>query len=736
MKNIFKYAGVIVDVKITAVDKIFHYRIPKNIEQLRLGHRVLVPFGKRQVEGYVVELVDEVDLEPERIKNIIKPLDLKPILTEEQLEVAKWMAEEYIGLYSQALQFFLPAGTRYGRERVSKKKQLVVTLSNLEMLPIYLEKLPKNAVRQRAVLMSLNENPQQLASELCAQTKANYQTLNALRDKGYIELESKVIERKIQLETGEEEIHTLNQYQVKALEEIINQMKKEHKPVLVHGVTGSGKTEVYLHSIKHCLNQGRQAVMLVPEIALTAQTIARFTQRFPDRIAVLHSGLSEGERYDQWHKIYNGEVDIVIGARSAVFAPFHNIGLIILDEEHETTYKQEDGMLKYHTRGVAMKRAAYHEAVVILGSATPSIESYHRALRGDYKLVELPYRVNHISMPKISVVDMRSEFAKDNRSMFSRQLSEALEDTLSRQEQAIIFINRRGYSSFVLCRECGYVIECRNCQVSLKYHQVDNSLKCHYCGYRQKLPTSCPNCASHYLRQFGSGTQQVEQYVKQNFSQAKTVRLDADSARIKGAHSRILNRFKNQDANVLIGTQMIAKGLDFPNVTLVGVLSADLTLNFPDFRASEHTFQLLTQVSGRAGRDIKLGRVIIQCYDPAHYAIKAVQKQDYLSFYRQEITFRRQLNYPPFGHLVRILVQGPEMLVERKAEKVFLLLNKRLKNAQVFNPAPAPIPKIKGRYRWQIIIKSREPINNLLDDIPQNDQDVVIDVDCEPLFLL
>lgn len=734
--NICKYAGVIVDVKITTVDKVFHYRIPKNIKQLSLGHRVLVPFGKRQVEGYVVELVDEVDLEPKRIKSIMKLLDLKPVLSEEQLSVAKWMAQEYVGLYSQALQYFLPAGTRYGRERVSEKKQLMVTLNNPDMLARYVDELPKNATRQRTVLMSLEKKQQQLASELCAQTKANYQTLNTLRDKGYIQLQSKVIERKIELQAEQEEIPQLNQYQVKALIEIADQMNKTHKPVLVHGVTGSGKTEVYLHAIKHCLSRGQQAIMLVPEIALTTQTIARFTQRFPDKIAVLHSGLSEGERYDQWHKIYNNEVDIVIGARSAVFAPFHNIGLIILDEEHETTYKQEDGMLKYHTRSVAIKRAAFHQAVVILGSATPSIESYHLALRGDYKLVELPFRVNQVPMPKISVVDMRCEFTKGNRSMFSCQLSEALENILSRQEQAMIFINRRGYSSFVLCRECGFVIECQNCQVSLKYHQADNSLKCHYCGYRQQLPTSCPNCASHYLRQFGSGTQQVEQYVKQNFSQARTVRLDADSARLKGAHSRILNRFKSQDANVLIGTQMIAKGLDFPNVTLVGVLSADLALNFPDFRASEHTFQLLTQVSGRAGRDIKLGQVIIQCYDPVHYCLKAVQNQDYLSFYRQEITFRRQLNYPPFGYLARILVQGPETLVEHKAEEVFAQLKTRLKNAEIFSPTPAAIQRIKGRYRWQIIIKSKEPINNLLNDIPQNDRDVVIDVDCDPLFLL
>ncbi len=731
-----KYAGIIVDVKIAAVDKIFHYRIPEKLKQIEPGHRVLVPFGNRKVEGYVVELVDAVDIEPDKIRNIVKLLDQEPILTEEQLEVARWMAQEYNGLYSQALQLFLPVGTRYGRERVGRKRQLSVKLNNPEKLEQMLDELPKNAIRQRAVLSSLQKKGQQLASELCKQTKASYQTLDSLESKGYITLQSVTIERELKLESKPIQPVKLNPDQVKALDTIKYHMNHNQKPVLLHGVTGSGKTEVYLRAIKHCLNLGKQAIILVPEIALTTQTISWFTQRFPGKIAVLHSGLSEGERYDQWHKIHRGDVDIVVGARSGIFAPLHHIGLIILDEEHETTYKQEDGMLKYHARSVALKRATYHRAMVILGSATPALESYHLALRKEYQLVELPLRVKNIPMPQIVIVDMRQEFIGGNRNIFSNELLDELENTLARQEQAIIFINRRGYSAFVLCRQCGFVVGCVNCQVSLKYHQDDNSLKCHYCGYRQFLPPSCPNCASPYLRQFGSGTQQVEQFIHQNFPLAKTLRLDADTARLKGAHGRILNAFKAQRANVLIGTQMIAKGLDFPNVTLVGVLSADLALNLPDFRASERTFQLLTQVSGRAGRDTKPGKVVIQCYDPEHYVLKAVQKQDYLQFYRQEISFRRQLNYPPFGSLTRILAQGPEELVINVTNQIYTLLKQGLENVEIFKPSPAPIPRIKGRYRWHILIKSPNPISNFLYDVIQQYREVVVSIDSDPLFLL
>lgn len=737
MIKISKYASVVVDVKVSSVNKPFHYIIPDNLSGLQIGHRVLIPFGHRKIEGYVVHLVDEVDFDPQKMKSIIKLLDPEPVLTIEQIEVAKWMADHYGGLYSQALQYFLPSGTRYGKRRVGQKTQLLATLLNPDLIDQHLDELPPNATKQRQVLLSLKEKPQQLASELCSVVGTNHQTLKTLQNKGYLELQSTDIKRQINFEAEHKQIPELNSDQKEALAEIINQLNNHGKPVLLHGVTGSGKTEVYLQAMKYCVAKGQQVIMMVPEIALTAQTIARITQRFPDQIAILHSGLSEGERYDQWIKIFKGEVEIVIGARSAVFAPLKNIGLIILDEEHESTYKQDEGMLKYHTRSVAMERAKHHEAVVLLGSATPSLESYHLALRGNYSLVELPRRVKNLPLPKISLVDMRAEFNNGNRSMLSEELSTRLQHTLDSGDQAIIFLNRRGFSRFVLCRECGYVIECPNCQVSLTYHQVDQGLKCHYCGFRDQLPSSCPECASRYLRQFGSGTQQVDEFLKQSFPKIRTVRLDADTTRTKGAHQRLLNQFKSGKADVLVGTQMIAKGLDFPNVTLVGVLSADLSLNFPDFRASERTFQLLTQVSGRAGRDLKPGNVVIQCYDPTHYSLMAVKSHDYVRFYRQEITFRRELRYPPFGHLARILIQGPEKIVETEAKAIYRTLSqKNFGQTEIFGPGPAPIQKIKGRFRWQILLKSQEPINQFLLDIARNDQDLTVTVDCDPLFLL
>ncbi|HHX01786.1 MAG TPA: primosomal protein N' [Firmicutes bacterium] len=735
MKAIAKYAGVIVDVKASAVNRVFHYWIPEHLDNLQLGHRVLVPFGSRRVEAYVVELVDDVEIEPERIKAIIKTLDPEPVLTIEHLEVAAWMVKEYAGLYAQALQFFLPTGTRYGKERVGDKRQLVVKLIEPERIEDYLQSLPRRAVKQEQVLLSLKRQPHQLASELCRNTNTSYQTLTALQAKGYIIVEPALIERRLELSVENKPVPVLTEQQSEALKAIIAEFHTGRNPVLIHGVTDSGKTEVYLQAIAYCLEFGKQAIMMVPEISLTEQTIARFTQRFPNQVAVLHSGLSEGERYDQWQKIHKGDLPIVIGARSAVFAPLQNIGLIVIDEEHEGTYKQTDGMLKYHTRSVALQRAQYHDAVVVMGSATPAVESYHRALRGEYRLVEMPNRIYNRPFPQVSLVDMRKEFADGNRSMFSDLLTEELAQTLERHEQAIILLNRRGYSAFVLCRACGYVASCSNCHVSLTYHR-DNRLKCHYCGYSQELRPSCPQCGSHYIRQFGTGTQQLEEHIRKYFTKARIVRLDADTTKRKGSHQRLLNQFRQGQANVLIGTQMIAKGLDFPNVTLVGVISADFALNFPDFRAGERTYQLLAQVSGRAGRGPKPGKVIIQCYDPDHYAVCCVPKHDYGAFYRQEITYRRQLDYPPLGYLTRILIQGPEAVVQHQADEILYLLQGQLANVRIYGPAPAPISRLKGRHRWQIIIKSKHKISHLLTELPKHDGTVTISVDPDPLFLL
>jgi primosomal protein N' (replication factor Y) len=735
VRAIARFAGVIVDVRASAVNKVFHYSIPQHLDKIRLGHRVLVPFGSRKIEAYVVELADRVELDPQRIKPIIKLLDLEPMFTGEQLEVASWMVGKYSGLYAQALQFFLPTGTRFGKERVGVKQQLAVELVHPELIDDYLASLSPKAVRQMQVLLSLKNQPLQLASELCEKTKASYHTLKALQAKGYISVEPRAIERELELPVETKPVPVLTSEQREALQVIIEEFHEGHTPVLIHGVTDSGKTEVYLRAIAHCLQHGRQAIMMVPEISLTEQTIARFTQRFSNQVAVLHSGLSEGERYDQWQKIKKGDLPIVIGARSAVFAPLQKIGLIVIDEEHEGTYKQTDGLLKYHARSVALQRAKHHEAVVVMGSATPAVESYHRALRGDYRLVAMPNRVFDRPFPEVSLVDMRAEFSGGNRSMFSGLLTEELAKTLERQEQAIILLNRRGYSAFVLCRECGYVASCSNCHVSLTYHR-DNRLRCHYCGYSEMLRPSCPQCGSHYIRRFGTGTQQLEEHIRKNFAQARIVRLDADTTRRKGSHQRLLNQFREGRANVLIGTQMIAKGLDFPDVTLVGVISADLALNFPDFRAAERTYQLLAQVSGRAGRGPKLGKVIIQSYDPSHYAVRSVPKHDYTAFYRQEIVYRRQLEYPPLGYLARILIHGPEEAVKVQAAEINQSLRNKLAHARIYGPAPAPISKLKGRHRWQIIVKTKREISHLLTDLPRQDGTVTVTVDPDPLFLL
>ncbi len=733
---IHTYAGVIVDVRASSVDRIFHYLIPTSLPKIQVGHRVLVPFGNRRLEGYVLEFTDITDIDETKIKSIIKLLDERPMLTKEQIQVARWMANRYLSCLSQALQCFLPVGSRYGKERVRAKQHLVASIKDSGMVFELIQALPKNANKQRSVLTVLAEKSPLSANELCNLTGATYQTLRALKAKGYIELANTTIWRDPGIITRNERDYKLNPKQLEAYLAIKEEMMGTHKPILLHGVTGSGKTEVYLKAIRDALAQRKQVIMLVPEIALTSQTISRFTNQFPNQVAVIHSGLSEGERFDQWQRISSGELPIVIGARSGIFAPVQTIGLIVLDEEHETTYKQEEGSLKYHTRQVAIELGRIHQAVVILGSATPSLDSYHKAIRGNYRLVEIPDRVVDRPLPKISLVDMRQEFHKGNRSMFSQELTDYLDRVLTRNEQAIIFLNRRGFSSFVLCRECGHVIECRNCQVSLTYHQSDKYLHCHYCSAKEALPSSCPKCASKFLRQFGSGTQQVEQFIRENFPKARSTRLDTDTTSRKGAHHRLLEEFRSKRSNVLIGTQMIAKGLDFPDVTLVGVLSADLSLNFPDFRASERTFQLLTQVSGRAGRDKKKGHVIIQCYDPQHYALQAVANYDYLGLYGQEISFRRQLNYPPFGELIRVLIQGENQSAQEYGVVLHSFFSEQLPDHEIYGPSPAPISRIKGRYRWHILIKTADDIKDVLRVIPRAPKSLSVTIDVEPLFLL
>jgi primosomal protein N' (replication factor Y) (superfamily II helicase) len=498
-----------------------------------------------------------------------------------------------------------------------------------------------------------------------------------------------------------------------AVTHIIKTMENhESEVVLLHGVTGSGKTEVYLQSIQAARLLGRQAIVLVPEIALTPQMEERFLARFGNRAALVHSRLSDGERSEAWRRMRDKELDVVVGARSAVFAPFEDIGLIILDEEHEFTYKQEDNP-KYHTRDVAIQRARHHGAVVILGSATPSVETYYQAHQGNYRLLELPRRVQERYLPVVDVVDMREELKKKNRSVFSGRLRNEIAARLSRGEQTILLLNRRGFSTFVLCRDCGLVLRCPHCSVSLTYHASDNTVRCHYCQHRQISPEICPVCRSHYIRYFGAGTQKVEEELVRLFPAVRVLRMDADTTTKKDSHQEILASFQRGDADVLLGTQMIAKGLDYPNVTLVGVITADTALNLPDFRAGERTFQLLTQVAGRAGRGEVSGQVIIQTYNPGHYSIQAAQTHDYRAFYQQEITVRQDLCYPPFHSLIKIVVSGDdEREVIRRIENILQRAEQSASTRWIcmefLGPSPAPLGRLKNQFRWQLFFKGPE----------------------------
>lgn len=726
------YAGVIVDVRSDAVNRVFQYRVPTSLQEtIEIGHRVLVPFGRRKLEAYVVELSSDLQIEEAKLRDIIELLDPEPIILPTLVELAMWMEQTYVGLLSEALQYMLPPAYRYGKERVGTKTAQYVRL--LEKDP----QLRSNAKAQRRVVEILQAESGILASDLVERSATSHATLRALEEQGIIEISTVNLERKIEWDVIPDPKLTLTVEQQRAVDLIRDEMHGARRPVLLHGVTGSGKTEVYLNVIADVINQGKQAIVLVPEISLTPQTLNRFAARFGERVSVLHSGLSLGERFDQWWKAYKGEVDVVIGARSAVFAPTRNLGLIVLDEEHEGTYKQEEGSIRYQTREVAIKRCELVGGQVVLGSATPAIESYHQALQGSFRLAELTERVEDRPLPTIHVVDMREQFEQGNRSMFSTELQKELRELIHTDNQAIILLNRRGFARFVLCRECGEVLECPNCQVSLTYHQGDARLHCHYCLHREVLPTKCPKCASRFLRQFGVGTEQVEEVLAKDYPELKVVRLDADTTRRKGSHASILRKFEQGDAQVLVGTQMVAKGLDFPNVTLVGVLSADLALNFPDIRSSERTFQLLTQVAGRSGRGEKEGRVIIQSYDPTHFAIQAAQNHDYLDFYRKEVGFRRQLGYPPFRRLTRILCSGPKKKTEECVRHIHdFMLKAGFPPQDILGPSLAPIGRIQGRYRWQILLKSDRSPAAELRMLPPGPEDVQVSIDLDPLFML
>lgn len=630
-------------------------------------------------------------------------------------------------------------------KRFLKLTSLGRTISQ-EKLVILLRSAPK----QSAIFNYLQSLEQPVAvSELTKKFKAGfYSSARGLEKKNLVKFETIEIYRDPLANNKYNLLKPpkLTEEQLRVVSEITSNFKSnQYRVELLHGITGSGKTEVYMRLIEQTIKEGKSTIVLVPEIALTPQMTERLYSRFGPQIALLHSSLSAGERYDEWRKVKSNQSRIVVGARSAVFAPVQNLGLIILDEEHENTYKQSD-YVHYHARDVALERARLNNCPVVLGSATPSIESYYLAQKKVYGLHKMRFRVGKSVLPKISVIDMREELKNGNRTIFSRTLQTEILKSLTENEQIILFMNRRGFSTFLLCRECGYLVKCKNCDVSLTYHLPERILYCHYCGYSVPVPTLCPSCGGRAIRHFGTGTQRIEDEIRKLYPSACTERLDLDSTTRKGSHEQILARFKKGLTNILIGTQMVAKGLDFPRVGLVGVITADTALNFPDFRSAERTFQLLTQVAGRAGRGEKQGRVVIQTYNPEHYSIQAASKHDYLEFYRQEIKFRKQLNYPPFSKLVRILVSGSlENDVARLANLLSLQMKRFLsKGQELLGPTPAPLVKIRERFRWHLVLKgqntdqlltvARKSIKQLQENGLIGSNRVIIDIDPQDML--
>lgn len=762
-------AEVIVDVAAHPIDRPFDYAIPEHLQVLaEPGMRVKVPFGNRKVLGFITAIKDTTEFDPARLKPIHELMDVVPVLNEELLEMAKWMKKQTVCFEIDALQVMIPSALRakyekrfvlnapleeiaeplrvyfakrpfvraqdavevYGLLKKELEKGTVIAdtdisqqtaVKKVRMVHIAdsLEKLEAidirpNAKQQLKLMDYMKRNPGTTieSSQMQKDAGTTLPTIYSLADKGAAVINNEELYRdpKLQSEIERKQSLQLTEAQQTAFDAIDGALNTS-KTFLLHGITGSGKTEIYLQTIDQVLKEGKEAIMLVPEISLTPQMTLRFKERFGDLVAVLHSGLSAGEKYDEWRKIQRAEVKVVVGARSAIFAPFRNLGLIILDEEHESSYKQDDSP-RYHARDMAIWRSEYHHCPVILGSATPSLESYARAQKGVYELLVLEQRAKNQPLPDVEIIDMREELRSGNRSMFSVPLAEAIRERLERKEQIVLFLNKRGYSSFVLCRDCGTVMQCPNCDISLTYHRSTEMMKCHYCGYDEPVPHICPECESEHIRFFGTGTQKVEEELARLVPEARVLRMDVDTTRNKGAHEKILSAFGEGKADILLGTQMIAKGLDFPNITLVGVLSADTTLHLPDFRAAEKTYQLLTQVSGRAGRDILPGMVIVQSYTPEHYAITLAKDQLYEPFYDREMAMRRASGYPPYYYVVNIQFTHEDLMTAASyADQSVRYLKEHLSpDTLIIGPSASLIARVNNRYRYQCLIKyKKEP---------------------------
>ncbi len=736
-----QYADIIVDISHENIDRTFQYRIPEDLQQqVRPGTRVEIPFGNRKgMTGYVVGLSSVPKIPEDKIKDILGIQKRAVDIDSRMLTLAAWIKENFGGTMNEALKTVLPV-KKAVRAVVHKEIRLIVSEEEAEKA--YAEAYKKHYVAKARLIRELITD-HVLPLEL-VNNKLNISgpTINSLKNAGVVEVAEIKDEKNTVRVTGTKV--TLNDEQRAAVDTVINDYDNGHfGTYLVYGVTGSGKTEVYLEIIEHVIGKGKQVIVLIPEIALTFQTVMRFSRRFGNRVAFFNSRLSDGERYDQYQKARNGEIDIMIGPRSALFTPFSNLGLIVIDEEHEGAYKSE-GVPKYHARPVAEKIAEMTGSSVVLGSATPSLEAFKKAKDGEYKLLCLKKRAKHAVLPTVKTVDLREELKKKNRSIFSLDLVKAIDDRLQKHEQVLLFLNRRGYSGFVSCRSCGEAVKCPHCSVSLTRH-YDGSLKCHYCGYEIPELKECPSCGSPYIAAFGTGTQKVEESVKKLFPAARVLRMDADTIKEKDSYEKILSAFSNEEADILIGTQMIVKGHDFPKVTLVGILAADLSLHVSDYRASERTFQLLVQAAGRAGRAELNGEVIIQTYKPDHYAIETSVKQDYDSFYEREMAYRKALLYPPEGHILAVLFYGQDenttfdvctnavkSMVDKT--KAFFDNNKMMMNG----PAKASISKKSDLYRFVVYFKSLDygclteicaALDSLTDEIKRRGVSVQTDFD-------
>ena len=687
------FAEVIIDQDVKAIDKTFDYRKPENLD-LKVGMRVFVPFGKRIVQGYVVELKDKTEYDESKVKNIISAIEDFSAIKGEMLEVMRFMTKKNHLTMASTLRLFLPSQMREGKVR--EIFETFYSLKEKDFIPA------KNAKKQIEIVDFLKEHGKTSSSVLGE--KFGYGAVKALYEKGILEKDKEKIERKPFVENLADKKVELNLMQKKAIAEIGGT-----DVFVLHGVTGSGKTEVYMHLIERELKKGKNAILLVPEISLTPQIMASFKARFGDFVALLHSGLSAGERFDEWKRIFAGEARIVIGARSAIFAPIENLGIIIIDEEHEQSYVSESNP-RYYTHDIAKFRASFNHCPLVLGSATPSVESYQKAVAGEYKLIELPTRANGRELPAIQIVDMIGEIRRGNSGIFSAQLLADLGQVVQNKKQAMIFINRRGYSSFMRCRDCGYIAKCSDCDVSLVYHREDNRLKCHYCGKQYKVLTRCPNCKGENIKYGAVGTQQVVAKLKELFPNVNILRMDNDTTSTKNAHQKILSEFKNSLPGILVGTQMIAKGHDFGNVVLVGIVDADQSLFQADYRSTERTFQLITQVSGRAGRSKDEGKVVLQTYAPRHYVYKFASNYDYKGFFRKEANIRQTACFPPFSRIIRLLFSDNNENYVREMLKVCYTEIEQLKSVYgdqilYLDAMKSPIKRIQNKFRYQILMR-------------------------------